>query len=804
MLKNYIKIALRNIKKQKMYAFINILGLAIGIATSILILLYIADELGFDKYHEKSNRLYRVVETQVSPNGETRQFGITVAPLGPTMLEEIPGVQDYARVSHLGRMTVQHGENKFYEQFIVTDPNLFRLLDFDFIYGNAATMTTELAKPSTVVLTQSMAQKYFGDSNPLGKYLSTDRGEDFIVAGVIEDPKKNSHLQFNMLISLNTLSSNERFAPYLKVWNAEGFTTYILLNKYSQPQSIEAQLPALLAKYHPADYEVQKTLRLQAITNIHFYSKNIEYAIEENNGDIAYVYIFGAIALFIIIIACINYMNLTTARSVNRAGEIGLRKVVGAGRKQLVGQFLSESILLSFIALFVAFVAVQNILPVFNSFTGKDLALSFIQQGFIIGLLTVLTLLVGVISGSYPALYLSNLNIIQILKGKMKAGSGQARLRQILVVTQFALSIVMLVATLAAFKQMAFIKDKKLGFNQEHLVVVDINSGAARRSFAEIRNDFLQSPDVKMVSVTSRVPGEWKDIRELDVRPDGAPESELQTMNFFGVDQHFLSTFEVELVSGRNFKESMTTDTTAVLINEAAAEALGWDDPVGKTFHANGRRSFTPHVIGVVKDFNFRSLHEKIGPLILGHSHNPVHSIDYFTSKVNGRNIPATLKYLQSVHEKYDPVTPFEYHFLDQQIENFYRNDQRTSTLFGMAAGLAVFIACLGLAGLASFTAEQRTKEIGVRKVLGATVMQIVVLLSKEFSKLVLVALLLAAPISYFFMNKWLENFAYHTNVGVDTFLLAGIIALAIAGLTVSCQAIKAAVNNPVESLRYE
>jgi len=799
MIKNYIKIAVRNLRKHKAYSLINLLGLSIGLAVAILILLYVRDELEFDTFHQASDRIYRLIETQTTPEGE-RRFAITVAPLGPTMVAEIPGVEDFTRLIRLGRLTIRHEEKRYYEEFLAADASFFKLFDFKFVQGDPS---TALADPLTAVLTKTASKKYFGEANPIGKTLETDRGMDFEIIGVIQDPPQNSHLKFEVLMSLATLQANERFRPYFDRWDAEGFTTYILLSKASNMNEVAEQITALLTANQPDNYDVQKRITLQPLRDIHFHSAGIEEDRNAGKSEMAYIYVLAAIALFIVLIACINYMNLATARSANRTGEIGLRKVVGAQRKQLIAQFMTESLIMSFAALLLALVVVQNVLPFFNTFAAKDLSIDIAGNTPLILALLLLATVVGVVSGSYPALFLSKTQIMQTLKRSAHASFNGSWLRRILVVTQFALSVVLIIATLAAFAQMRFIQNKRLGFNQDHLIVIDINSGGVRSSFAAMKTELARGPEVRNVSVTSRVPGEWKNIVTLDVVPQGLPETASRSMKFIGVDQDFLATFEVDLADGRNFDSKMATDTSAVLLNQAAVANFGWDDPLGKTFRVPGKE-YEAHVIGVVKNFHFRSLHEKIEPLILGHSHNPIQNIDYFSLRIGGAHISRTLAYLQQVHQEFDKVTPFEYHFLDQQIDNFYKKDQRVSQFFAVAAGLAILIACLGLFGLAAFTAEQRTKEIGIRKVLGARVWQLAFLLSKDFTQLVAIAFLIASPIAYYCVGRWLESFAYYTPIGVSLFIVAGLIAFFIALLTVAYQAIKTALANPVDSLRYE
>ena len=801
MIKSYLTIAFRNLRKQRAYSLINLVGLAIGISCSILILSFIYDEFNFDRFHSKTDRIYRIVDSEVSPDQGEQHYGITSAPVGPAMQAEFPEVINSARFIRLGRHTVQNGDLKFYEEYFSGEQSLFEIFDFDFVFGDKE---HALDEPNAVILSEETARKYFGDEMPIGKTLSSDRGHELKVTGVVNIPH-NSHLKFDLMFSFLTLTSNPRFAPFMDRWDIQGFATYILLDEQNDAQGVQTKLPPLLKRNQPESSKIDRQLALQPLSDIHFKSEHIEADRNHAKGELAYVYILGAIAIFIVLIACINYMNLATARSFHRAAEVALRKVVGAQRRQLIGQFLTESVLLTVMALLLAFVIVQNTLPAFNAFTGKELSLDFGTSGLSLLSLVLLTFTVGMISGSYPAFYLSRLAIVRIIKGEFKTGSRKSFLRRGLVIVQFGLSIIMIIATLVVLNQMNFVQSKRLGFNQEHLLVVDINSGAARGNFQSIKNEFLRYPEIRSVSVTSRVPGEWKNLVEIEARPAGASEEDLRTMIFFGVDQDFLNTFEVELLHGRNFLESMTTDTTAVLVNETAADMLGGDLILNKGIVLQrSEESLALHVIGIVKDFHFRSLHEQIGPLVLGHSHNAIQSIDYFTARISGHDIPKTLDHLQQVHERFDSVTPFEYHFLDQQIENFYAADQRLGQLFGIAAGLAIFIACLGLFGLAAFTAEQRTKEIGVRKVLGASVPQIVFLLTKEFSRLVMIALVLAAPVGYIFARSWLQEFAYHSTIGPEIFLAAGLLALIIAWVTVGFQAIKAAISNPVDALRCE
>ncbi len=804
MFSNYFKIALRNLKKNPGYSVINIAGLAIGLACCVLILLYVQDELTFDLFHQQAGRIYRLVTTQKSPEQGERHFPSVMGPVAPALLAEFPEVSKTVRIRErqgMGRFTVRYGENRFYEgDYLLAEPSFFEIFDFKLLQGDPQ---TALTLPSALVITETAARKYFGDENPVGKTLAIERYGDFKVTGLLQDPPRNSHLDFSMLLSFATLEANPRWKQYIDSWESDSFITYVLMREKIDIAAFNTKLAALTQKHLNAEQRNAVQLSLQSLRDIHFHSAHLEFDRNSRKGEITYIYIFSAIALFVLLIACINYMNLATARSMKRAREIGMRKVVGARQAQLIGQFLGESILLSCLGLFFAVVGVELALPAFNAFADKNLALDFFSNGWLVLGLFLLVFGVGIVSGSYPAFYLSQLHPSLVFKGAIKSGGSVSQLRRGLVVAQFALSIIMIVSTIVAYRQIDYIRTKNLGFNQEQLVVVDINSGNTRRNFASIKNEMLKVAAVKNVSVSSRVPGEWKNLSQIEVMPEGVAAAAMHSMYFLGIDAEFLATFEMNLAAGRNLSNEMGTDTSAVIINEAAARLLGWESPLGMELRVPAE-NYRVRVVGVVKDFHFQSLHEKIAPLVLGHWNNPIREIDYFTARVATSNLSATVAALQKVHEQFDQVTPFEYNFLDERLNDFYQADLRVGKIFGASATLAIFIACLGLLGLAAFIAEQRTKEIGVRKVLGASAGNIVYLLSKDFTKLVLLATIIASPLAYWALQRWLQNFAYHIALGPGTFLLAGCGALLIALFTISFQALRAALTNPVEALRYE
>jgi len=804
MFKNYLKVALRNLKNKPAYSLINVGGLAIGLTCCILVLLYVQDELAFDGFHQKSDHIYRITEARPSPDQGERYFANTMGPVGSALVADFPEITNSVRMrsrSGFGRMAVRRGENRFYEgDQLFVEQSFFEIFDFKLLQGDRA---TALREPLSVVLTESSARKYFGSEDPMGQMLKTDRFDLLKVTGVVQDPPLNSHLDFSMLISFATLEANEGWKKFINSWESDNFITYVLANQTLDLEDFSAKLPAFLEKKYNGKPEDLPKLFLQPLRDIHFGSAHLEDDLNRGKSEMTYVYAFSLIVLFVLLIACINYMNLATARAMKRAKEVGMRKVVGAFRSQLIWQFLGEAIILSVLALLMALVLVEVALPFFNTLSGKQLAVDFTSNGLLLAALFLLVCLVGIVSGSYPAFFLSRLRPAVVLKGEVKSGSTGSRLRQGLVVTQFALCIIMIVATTVARDQIDFVRATNLGFNQEQLVVIDINSGNTRRNFQIIKNEIAKLPAVKSVSASSRVPGEWKNIDQILAAKEDGPESDAHTMFFMCIDRDFFRTFEMSLSAGRNLSDEMGTDTSAVIINEAAVQALGWDDPLGKEIRVL-ESPYRARVVGVVKDFHFQSLREKIAPLVLGHWNNPVTSIDYFTARVQASELPATLASMQKIHEQFDQVTPFEYNFLDDRLNDFYQTDIRVGKIFGISAGLTILIACLGLFGLASFTVEQRTKEVGIRKVLGASVGGIVGLMSKDFAKLVLLANVVAWPVAYFTMNKWLGDFAYRIDLGIGIFAFAGTLALLIALLTVILHAMKAALANPVEALRYE
>jgi putative ABC transport system permease protein len=806
MIFSYIKTAWRNIKRHKGYSAINLLGLAIGIACCIIILIYIQDEFSYDRYPQDYDQIYRLTEHLQSPDRGEISSARTPPPWAPSLTEDFPEIESYVRikipmVSWLVSRQVR--DMKFHEKgFYFADETIFDFFNLPLIQGDSR---TALASPSTLVLTETTARRYFGSEDPLGKTLRLDNTYDFQITGVMKDFPRNSHFSADILASFITLSSVPIYGgEFYATWRngvAPDLYTYIRLGEGASPEDLEGKLPGFLEKYLGPILQrlnLSISVRLQSLKNIHLHS-NLDAEIRANS-DIRYIYIFSAIALFVLLIACINFMNLSTARSANRAQEVGMRKVVGAEKKQLVTQFLGETTFLAFLALLLAMIMVTLFLPVFNSLSGKHLKPTLGDPLTLLGVVGI-TLFVGLVSGSYPAVYLSSFQPVAALRGSLKAGKANFLLRKSLVIFQFALSIVFMVATGVVYQQLNFIKNRDLGFDKEQVVVLPMGDPQARQIYQTFKDKALQSPDILAVSGTSSVPGGLINI--LLFRPEDAAAGEEITMEHFMVDHDFIDALGLDLIEGRAFSLKYPTDVReAFILNEAAAGHLGWgEDPLDKRITITGFKN--GRVIGLVKDFHAKSLHQKIEPLLLHIAPDPDVFLQLIVRIAPG-NYQRTLSFLENVWEEVYPRDPFVYSFLDDDFDSLYRIERQRGKVFLVFSVLAIFIACLGLFGLASFTAEQRTKEIGIRKVLGASVGSIARLLSLEFVKLVLLANLIAWPAAYLIMKGWLGNFAYRTDMNVILFFLAGLAALIIALITVSFQAVRAALVNPAESIRME
>jgi putative ABC transport system permease protein len=799
MLKNYFKIALRTLRRNTTYSFISVLGLAIGITGATLLYLYIDNELAYDAFHEESEQIYRIVEI-VDSQERTRYFGQTAPVLGSTLEENFPEIENLVRVYQpIGHVDMEwKGEAISERNWLMTDPSFFEVFDFEVVEGDKS---TALSQPNSVVISERKAQQLFGSQNPIGEVLTFSNLGDNTVTAVVKNVPDNSHLQFDLLFS--RINSNIDFQEYLTSWDNYGAYTYLLLGKEVQMASFKNKLDSFIENQQ-ADNENARNFYLQPITNIYFNSQNIEFGIESAHGNIFYIYVFSAIGIFLLLIAGINYMNLATALSAKRGKEIGIRKAAGAEKSQLILQFLSESIVIALLACVGSYFLIELLLPYFNQLTGKSFSITGDSFGYIALVLLGIGLFLGVSSGSYPAFYLAMIKPIRILKANTETKGGNLTLRKALVIAQFSLSIILIIGTLAAYKQIDYIRTADLGFEEEQMLVVDINSGNTRARFDAIKQEMAKLPGVQNVAVSSRVPGEWKNIAQTFTRPtQNSTVDSIQTY-FMSFDEDMLQLYNIDLIAGRNFTGNKLTDSLTVLINQAAVKSLNLDDPLEKTLRLTGVEE-PVRIVGVVKDFNYQSLHQQVAPLLIGYWANPVQSIDYFSVKLTANaDIATTIEELGEIHGQFDPASAMEYHFLDQQIEQMYLADIRAGRLFAIGGGVTIFIACLGLFGLALFSTQQRIKEIGIRKTLGATTPQVLILLTADFLKLVAIAFFIAIPVSWVVINYWLQNFAYSTKLGIGTFLVAGGFALVTALLTVSWQSIKAALMNPVQTLRRE
>ncbi len=801
MLRNYLKIAYRNIRKNAGHSLINIAGLAVGMACCVLIMLFVFDELSYDRFNENCDRTWRVTRKWFNADGVVNlHLGHVAPPIGPLLKNDFPEILHSVRMIQTEGLLVNHGPVYFEEdRFFFAEEDIFDVFSFEMTAGDPS---TALVEPFTVVITTDTARKYFGAEDPVGKSITiaaSGRSGDLRVSGIVEPLPAASHFHPDFLGSFKTYEAIVGDEE-LRSWSSNNYATYLLMPPGYDIGRLEARLDDFMDRHMSPGISAQTKLELQALKDIHLRS-HLDSEIEAN-GDIKYVIIFSMVAFFVLLVACVNFMNLATARSAGRAREVGLRKVVGARRAQLVRQFLGESVLTAVVSLIVALGFVLLALPAFNRFVGRELALNVAQNGSLVLFLAGIAVFVGIVSGLYPALYLSGFRPVRVLKGLPGGGASGLSLRKALVVFQFAISIVLIVCVGIVSGQLRFMRTKDLGFAKEHVVVLP-SSPAMIINLEGFKTRLLQNPDILSVSAAKRVPsGRLLDSAGARLLTGEERESiDFRIANLL-VDHDYIPTYGIEMAAGRNFSKEMGTDATqAFIINEAAARRIGWSSPeeaVGQGFEY-GRRS--GQIIGVVRDFHFESLHEEIAPIVMYLSRSDMARISV---RIAPRDIPRTLAHLEEVWAEMRPNRPFSYFFVDERFDRLYKSEETLGRIFRTFAWLSVGIGCLGLFGLASYSAERRTKEIGIRKVLGASPAGIAALLSREFTRWVLVANLVAWPVAYFVMSRWLRNFAYRADIGLGTFVLAGALALVIAFLTVSYQAVKAALTDPVRSLRYE
>ncbi len=795
MLKNYLKIAFRNLLKSKAFSLINIAGLAIGLSGFILLSLYIRQELSFDDFNTKADRIYRPVEIQRPAGVPEQQVAVTMGPLAAALKNDFPEIEAAARIMPAPAYFCNVGEKGFYEdQIVYADPGIFNIFTIPFIEGDPA---QALKDPNSIVLTKSAAWKYFGDQDPVGRIFTINQQvgkNEMKITGIIKDYPENSHIRFSMIGSLSTLRND---IPWMDNWGDNFLATYVLLKKGADKSQLEKKFPAFIEKYHKGDETYSFSLYLQHLKDIHLYSDDIIYqTFNHNQGSIVKVYTFSTIALFILIIACINFMNLSTARSAKRIKEVGIRKVLGSGRSNLVIQFMGEAVIIALFAFLFAILITEFAFPYFKSVFNITLDFQF-KNNILFSLeMLAVTILVGIAAGLYPAFYLSKAQPAQSLKNYRGTMGGGSLLRKVLVVAQFAIAIVLIISSGIVMDQMNFIRNKNLGFNKEQLLYIPIRGKAERDKTELLKNELLKNNYIVSASAVSGQIGASGSQGTETVEGSGDNASLMMRRSY--VDFDYFKTMQLKIVDGRAFSKDYPTDSiNAVIINQTAVKKFGWKNPVGKVFKGDPAST----VIGVVRDYNFYSVHARIEPQIIRISKD---NIDNLLVRVRPGRLKETTNYIETTWNKINQGKPFEYTFVDDYFDNIYKSDLNTEKLFGTFAFLAVFIACLGLFGLASFTAEQKTKEIGVRKVLGSSIAGIIFLLSKEFIKWVVISCVIAFPAAYFLMNNWLTKFAYRTEISVFIFIAAALITIVIALFTVGYQSVKAALVNPVKSLRYE
>ncbi|MFH1194892.1 MAG: ABC transporter permease [bacterium] len=806
MFKNYLTITLRNLRKYKGYSFINIFGLAVGIAVCILIMLFVQDELNYDRFHEKSDRVFRLCLDARA--GEIAEQGVTTcAPLAETLVREIPEVETAVRFRNYGFPVFRYGEKAFSEERVFwADSSLFDVFTIPFLKGNPKTVLSQL---NALIITETMAKKYFGEENPIGKIINSDNRFDYIVTAVVKDMPDNSHFHFDFIASLARY--NDTRSP---IWFNNNWYTYVVLREGVSWQDVEKKINPALTKYYKPQIEAafqttweelvkngaKYNFNLQPVTDIHL---NSHYAQElEPNSSMANVYIFSLIALAILCIACFNFMNLSTARYSSRAKEVGIRKTLGSDFGQLVRQFLSESIILVFVSTIISILLVYLLLPVFNDISGKEITLNLFNNFYALPSLLLLILFVGSAAGIYPAFFLASFKPMTVLGGKFKDGSRGKAFRSGLVIFQFSISIILIIGTVIVYGQLNYMQNKNLGYEKEQLLVIHKTDDLGN-SIDAFKNELRKNPNVKYLTNSVQLPGMNYGDNLFESRVNGKSYRQLLRQGY--ADYDFASTFKIKMADGRYYSRERAVDAdNSIVLNEAAVKSLRLKNPIGTEIYETGIGDETRilKVVGIMKDFHFQSLHQQIEPLAMRLLTQG--AARYTTVRLSTENIRQSVESIKSIWDSYAGNQQFEYTFFNEDYDRLYKSEERTSKLFVTFSILAIMIGCLGLFGLAAYTAEKRTKEIGIRKVLGASIQSILVLLSKEFMKWIVIANVVSWPIAYYLMNTWLQDFAYRIDIGFMVFLFAGGSALIIAIITVSIQAIKTAIANPVESLKYE
>lgn len=814
---NYFKIGVRYLLKNRTFSAINIFGLTLGFLCFMVIMLYVHDELSYDQFHKDSGKIYRIIQHEKTENGTIRD----VAPIAPRVAEEasrqISNIGEMTRISGLGRITVgNEPANRTYERVITTDENFFTFFDFQLIEGDKQTVLTI---PDGIVISQKVATRHFGKESAVGKRLWTsftredNRPVEMIVTGIMKDFPSNSHLQLDMIFSPRTWPT---IFPWYNDfmnsdWESNTHVSYVKLKTASNHADAENQLTALVKKNFPTDKQFRSDFSLQPMRDIHLHSENIQGSAANLNGmNPFYIYLFSAVAVLVLLIAALNYMNLSTAAAYKRTKEIGTRKTLGALKMQLMGQFIGEATILTSISLILAVSVLQVVLPFVNSFTEKQMSLSDLPMAWIYAILSTVVA-TTLLSSIYPAVIISQVKPAAAMKKDVKFAGRALPVRKLLIVAQFAIAILMISSTLIISEQLTFMKNKDLGFSLDNLLVVDINSPQLRRNYQNVKAQFATVPEVESVTTSTRVPGEWKSFPIASARTAGMAQG--IDMIYVGIDDDFMKAYDIKLLAGRNFVDS-NSDSLKVILTKLAVEQLNLTDAVGQIIEIPSYRQggsieqleqpIRAEVIGVADNFHFESFRQKMMPLIFAYPNTAIQRIDYYTLKINTNNWDETIAKLKQVNNKLDPNNPMEYTFLNGQFETFYRADEKRGQTFMVFSAIIVIISCMGLFALVSFAIENRLKEIGIRKVLGASVTSIVSLISKEFLMLVVIAGVVAIPVAYWLMKNWLSDFAYRIPLSAGLFIAASLLAMLIAFITIGVRTLHAATSNPVDSLRNE
>lgn len=796
MFRNLLRVAMRNFMRDKWYSLLNILGLTIGITFSVFLIFYVKDELSYDRYNEKADRICRINSYVKEPEKDTMKWAITPFPMAVALSKDYPEVEEAVRLWNNGKTMLKNGSQRFYDDKIYyADSNLFKVFTHKFIEGNAQ---NALVAPNSLVLTQSLAVKYFGNSGSyIGKTLENASGDIYKVTAVINDVPKNSHILFTALISRSSLP-----ADFANNWGGFGFYTYVLLKPNVDAAAFQKKLAPVYDKYLAqifSQFNIKMRFGVQPITAIHLHSDMTNEP--EELGSMSYIYIFSAVAFFMLLIACINYMNLATARSARRAKEIGIRKVTGSNKRQLVLQFLIESTLMALFALLVSIGLIALFLPIFNTLAGKFISFTTLFQPGMLVVLFSVVIFIGVVGGSYPAFYLSKFNPVHVLKGSLSKGSSNVNLRRALVVVQFSISMIMLICTWIVYGQMNYLRNKDLGFNKDQVLTVAANSNKDLNSnIRSFKDEVRNNAHVVSVSTAQGVPGAGIPFNLFSIETkNGFVDKGVDV--YFGADEDFFKTLGIKIVKGRNFS-GLPDTLRSVIVNENMAKEYGWgDNAIGKKIKfAGDTTGFYLEVIGVVKDFNQKSLYNPITPLMF--LYRPTNNV--IQIKLNANNIDAGIASVEKTWNKYFPELPFAYTFLDQDFNSQYAADQKRGKIFTAFSVLTILITCLGLLGLIAFTTQQRQKEISIRKVMGANVSQLIPLITRNFVALVGLSCLIAFPVAWYFMNNWLKIFPYNTGLSAMPFLLSAITVLAITLITVTFHTLRAAIANPVKALKTE